>query len=204
MQEILSGIFHWAAFHEEIQQDVHSYYIAAAAPALLIDPMLPPDGINWFEGHKSPEHIYLTNRLHYRHCGQFLASFGARVWCHADGLHEFSTGEAVEPFKHGDELPGGILALEVGVLCPEETALYIPRAGGILAIGDALVRYGDNLGFVPDPLLGEDAVAIKRGLREVFLGYLELDFDHLLFAHGKPWVGGAKAGLRRFLEELRV
>ena len=44
MQEILSGIFHWAAFHEEIQQDVHSYYIAATAPALLIDPMLPPDG----------------------------------------------------------------------------------------------------------------------------------------------------------------
>jgi hypothetical protein len=50
--------------------------------------------------------------------------------------------------------------------------------------------------------MGEDAGEVKRGLRKVFLGHLERDFDHLLFAHGKPWIGGAKEGLRKFLESL--
>jgi hypothetical protein len=45
--------------------------------------------------------------------------------------------------------------------------------------------------------------AVKRGLREVFLRHLERDFDHLLFAHGEPWIGGAKAELRQFLEGLQ-
>ena len=110
----------------------------------------------------------------------------------------------MELFDHGDDLPGGVRALEVGVLCPEETALYIPLAGDILAIADAIVRDGDDLGFVPDYLLGDDPEDVKRGLREVFTRHLDIDFDHLLFAHGSPWIGGAKEGLRRFLERHQI
>lgn len=203
MHEILPGIFHWMTFHEGIEEDVHSYYIAATEPAVLIDPRVPVMGMAWFQGHKTPEDIYLTNRHHYRHSGQFVQSFSTKVWCHKEGLHEFSRGQQVQGFNHGDALPGGILALEVGVLCPEETALYIPLADGVLAIGDAIVRYGDDLGFVPDPLMGEDPEAVKRGLQRVFLAHLERDFDHLLFAHGQPWIRGAHAGLRWFLEGLQ-
>ena len=204
MQEILPDIFHWTALHEDVHEDVHSTYIAATDPAVLIDPMLPKEGIDWFKAHNPPAHIFLTNRLHYRHSGEYAASFGASVWCHKDGLHEFSEGEGVLPFQHGDVLPGGILALKIGVLCPEETALYIPHSGGILAVADAIVRYDGDLGFVPDYLLGENPEAIKRGLRDVFLGHLDRDFDNMLFAHGDPWVGGAKAGLRNFLDGLRL
>ncbi|MDA2920520.1 hypothetical protein MYX76_13685 [Desulfobacterota bacterium AH_259_B03_O07] len=204
MQEILPGIFHWITFHEEIKQDVHSYYIGATDPAVLIDPRVPAEGIKWFETQKPPKHIHLTNRHHYRHSGQFAEFFNTTVWCHKDGLHEFTRGEEVKPFNHGDELSGGILALKVGVLCPEETALYISHSGGVIAIGDAIVRYGDDLGFVPDYLMGEEPEAVKHGLRSVFLSHLERDFDHLLFAHGKPWISGAKMGLRQFLEGLQV
>jgi len=28
----------------------------------------------------------------------------------------------------------------------------------------------------------------------------DLEFDHLLFAHGMPWLGGGKAALRAFVE----
>lgn len=204
MQEILPGVFHWTTFHEGIGEYVHSCYVCATEPAVVIDPRVPAQGLEWFEQRAVPRHAYLTNRHHYRHSGRFAARFGTRVWCHRDGLHEFTRGEQVQPFSHGDALPGGIAALEVGVLCPEETALYIPSAGGILAIGDAIVRYGDQLGFVPDAYMGDDPNGVKRGLREVFLRHLERDFDHLLFAHGKPWIGGAKEGLRRFLEGLDV
>jgi hypothetical protein len=201
MEEILPGVFHWTTFHEGIEQDVHSYYINSTDPAILIDPRVPEEGIKWFEKYKRPKHIYLTNRHHYRHSGRFTKAFRAKVWCHKDGLHEFTKGELVTPYKHGDKLPGNVLALEVGVLCPEETALYIPVSDGIISIGDAIVRYDDELGFVPDYLMGDDPEGVKNGLRKVFLSILETEFDHLLFAHGEPWIGGAKKGLRRFLEE---
>lgn len=200
MQEILPDIHHWTTFHEGIGARVHSYYIACVSPAVLIDPRVPAEGLAWFEGHPPPRHIYLTNRHHFRHSDQFRQAFGVTVWCHRAGLHEFSASEAVKPFEHGDRLPGGIMALAVGVLCPEETALRIPCAGGILAIGDALVRNGKAIGFVPDYLMGDDPEAVKRGLIAVFKGHLRRRFDHLLFAHGTPWIGGAKEGLRRFLE----
>lgn len=203
MEEILPGVFHWTTFHKGIEQDVHSYYINATDPAILIDPRVPDEGIKWFEKYKTPKHIYLTNRHHYRHSGRFNKAFRAKVWCHKDGLHEFTKGEQVTPYKHGDKLPGNVLALEVGVLCPEETALYIPVSDGIISIGDAIVRYDDKLGFVPDYLMGDDPEGVKNGLRKVFISILETEFDHLLFAHGEPWIGGAKKGLSAFLEGLR-
>ncbi len=158
----------------------------------------------WCEENGPPQHIFLTNRLHDRDSFEIAATLNAKVWCNRSSLHEFEKDQRVELFNHGDDLPGGVRALEVGVLCPEETALYIPLAGGILAIADAIVRDGDDLGFVPDYLLGDDPEDVKRGLREVFTRHLDIDFDHLLFAHGSPWIGGAKEGLRRFLERLQI
>jgi glyoxylase-like metal-dependent hydrolase (beta-lactamase superfamily II) len=202
MEEILPGIFHWTTFHEGIGQKVHSYFLAYADPPVLIDPRVPEEGLAWFGKSEPPVHVFLTNRHHYRHSDRFEKAFGTKVWCHRAGLHEFTPEQKVHPFLHGDELPGGILALAVGVLCPEETALFFSRSGGILAIGDAIVRYGTELGFVPDSLMGENPEEVRRGLKKVFLGHLEREFDHLLFAHGQPWVGGARKELRRFLEGL--
>jgi hypothetical protein len=201
MKEILPGMFHWKTFHKGIQAFVHSYYINATDPAVLIDPRIPAQGIEWFAAHGAPQHIYLTNRHHYRHSGRFVARYGVRVWCHKDGLHEFTQGEKVRGFSHGKELPGGILALKVGALCPEETALYLPLNGGLLSVGDAIVRNRGKLSFVPDEYMGNNPKSVKRGLRKAFLEHLrEREFDHLLFAHGAPWIGGAKDALRQFLE----
>ncbi|ODU50708.1 MAG: hypothetical protein ABS92_02065 [Thiobacillus sp. SCN 63-374] len=185
MKEILPGVFHWKTFHQGIQAYVHSYYSNAADPPLLIDPRVPAQGIEWFAARGAPRHIYLTNRHHYRHSDRFAARYGAQVWCHKDGLHEFSHGERVTGFSHGKQLPGGILALKVAALCPEETALYLPLHGGILSLGDAIVR----------------ARGVKHGLRKALLKHLrERKFDHLLFAHGAPLVGSAQVSLGKFLQ----
>lgn len=198
MQEILPGLFHWTTFHEGIGEQVHSYYLPTR-PAILIDPRVPHEGLNWFAGRPPPAHIYLTNRLHYRHSDRFCKAFGAAVWCHRAGLHHFARNRPVRGFEHADELPGGITALEVGVLCPEETALYWPEQGGVLFIGDAIIRVDDALGFVPDELMGDDPQGVKRGLQAVFARHLARKFDHLLFAHGEPWIGHGKAALAGFL-----
>lgn len=202
MDEVESGIFHWSAFHEGIQQRVSSYYVEGAAA--VIDPMPPPDGLEWFAS-RPPERILLTNRHHYRDSGEFQQRFGCPVLCNVEGLHEFEGGPPVEGFAIGVEVAPAIVAREVGAICPDDTALHVTVGDGVLAFADGLIRSGDgSLGFVPDFLLGSDPEGVKRGLTDALRGLLDLDFDTLLFAHGEPLAGGGKTALRRFLELARV
>jgi hypothetical protein len=196
MKEIGPGIHHWKARHPRIQVEVSSYYVESAAT--LVDPLEPPEGIEWFESRTKPERIVLTNRHHYRHSDRFAEAFGCVVLCNENGLHEFDDGREVEGFAFGDEMAPGITGKEVGVLCPEETALHIEVGDGFVALADSLVNY-DELRFVPDNLLGDDPEAIKSGLTDSLRHLLDLEFDGLLLAHGEAIVPGGKEALRRFI-----
>jgi hypothetical protein len=198
MEEIAPGMLHWTAFRDTIGQDVHSYYDLASGT--LLDPMIPLEGIEAFD--ERPVHrIVLTNRHHYRQAGEFTARFGCPVLCHEAGLHEFADGREVEGFAWGDELAPGVRALEVGVLCPDETAIHLEGGGtGALAFADALIRgaHGE-LGFVPDELLGDDPRAIRDGLRAAFRRLAgEEAFDALLLAHGEPIRHAGRTALQTF------
>jgi hypothetical protein len=197
LNEIGPGVHHWKAVHPKIEIEVSSYYVEPAAT--LLDPLLPAEGIEWFQSHRKPERIVLTNRHHYRHSGQFQAEFGCPVLCNEKGLHEFEGGPDVEGFAFGDSLTDGITALEVGAICPEETALHIELGDGFLAIADGVVNY-DELRFVPDNLIGDDPEGVKQGLRESYRGLLDREFDGLLLAHGEPIASGGKERLREFVE----
>ncbi|MBW2387910.1 MAG: hypothetical protein JRG89_05675 [Deltaproteobacteria bacterium] len=200
MREILPGVFHWTAVHPKIKIEVSSYYIQEKA--VLLDPLLPEEGLEWFRSRVEPRDILLTNRHHFRHCAEYQEAFGCTVWCNEEGMHEFTAGEVVQSFHAGDILAGGISSHVVGVLCPDETALLIPtEEQGALAIADGIVRMEDGpLMFVPDPLLGDEPEAIRRGLKAAYAQLLQLPFDNLLFAHGAPWIGGGKEALRGFVE----
>ena len=205
MREIAPGLFQWSAFHEGIRHDVSSYYFSDGG--VLIDPLLPAEGfegggdpMEWFADHGPPRAIALSNRHHYRHSGRLVEAFAIPVRASRPGMHEFSSEQRVEPFDFGDELQGGVIAHEVGAICPDETALEIPSARAV-ALADGLVRWGtpdDPIGFVPDFLLGDDPEDVKKGLLASFERLLELDFEHLLLAHGSPLVGDGKERLREF------
>jgi hypothetical protein len=198
MEEILPGIHHWTTFHEGIGTRVHSYYVEPAAA--LIDPMVPEEGLGAFAGMVEPRQVLMTNRHHFRHSDRFREAFGCGVRASAPGMPDLE-GRDVQPFRFGDEVAPGITALEIGVLCPDETALHIAGGEGAVAFADGLIRYGGALGFVPDPLLGDDPPAIKRGLKDAFRALLPLDFDALLFAHGEPQASGGRTALRAFVGE---
>ena len=196
MKEVIPGVWHWTAFHEGIGFDVSSYMVERAAA--LIDPMLPEDGVEAFRG-REPEVILLTNRHHYRHSDRFVEEFGCPVLCHEAGLHEFEGGPSVRGFAFGDDVADGILALEVGVLTPEETAFHVDAGPRALAFGDALVNVPDTgLSFVPDEYMGKDPEAVKEGLRDAFRRLLAHDFDALGVAHGMPVPARGKAALLQF------
>jgi hypothetical protein len=196
VEEVVPGIWHWAAPHPRIGIRVHSYCLPAERT--LIDPIAPAEGLDWFAEHGPPSQILLTNRHHYRSSADFVERFDVSVRCVREGLHEFEGGEPVQPFDFGDELPGGVVAHEVGAICPDETALYL-RAHRALAIADGAVRWEERgpLAFVPDSLMDEPE-RTKHGLREAYRRLTELDFDHLLLAHGEPFVGNGREVLRAF------
>jgi hypothetical protein len=198
MNEIQPGILHWTAFRDTIGTDVHSYFDVPSGT--LIDPMEPRDGLDAVAGHGRPQRIVLTNRHHYRHSDRFSAAFGCPVLCHEAGLHEFDDGREVEGFAWGDELAPGVTALEIGVLCPEETALLLRTGEGAVALADAAIRgrHGE-LRFVSDGLLGDDPQAIKDGLRAAFRRVCEEnEFASLLLAHGEPIAAGGRSALLTF------
>lgn len=198
MVEIAPGLWHWTARHERIGIDVSSYYLEAER--VVIDPMMPRDGLSWFEPHGHPQDAVLSNRHHDRDAWRLREAFGTTVRCISTGVHELDGRGPLEPFEFGDELPGGIVVHEVNAICPDETALHIPRHRALVC-ADGVVRWqhGDQLQFVPDYLM-DDPEQTKRGLRDAYGRLLELDFDLLLLAHGDPVVGGGRDALRAFVE----
>lgn len=204
MQEVLPGVHHWTARHPRIHIEVSSYWLDG--PGILFDPLVPPEeGLEWFGRRpQPPSAILLSNRHHYRESARFVERFSCAVHCNRAGLHEFSHGEAVEGFDAGDLLPGGVLACEVGAICPDETALYLPQQGALL-IADGVVRGGPHgqsgpLGFVPDSLMDEPA-ATKQGLLASYRRLLaDIDFEHLLLAHGGPVIGDGRELLADLLD----
>jgi hypothetical protein len=201
-RQIVPGLFHWNATHPEIRVRVSSYYLRRER--VLIDPLLPsPGGLDWLKRHGPPEHILLTNRLHSRHSARLVAAFGCAVWCHRAGLPHLAPALEARPFAWGDELPGGTRAFPIGVLCPDESALLLPRVRAA-AVADGVVRRGNGpLSFVPDELLSDDpseAERVKRGLKAAYRRLAEEDFDHLLLAHGSPWLHDGRGALHAWAE----
>ncbi len=197
MEEIAPGLWHWTARHEHIHSDVSTYYLAESR--VLIDPMIPAEGLGWFELHGAPEHILLTNRHHDRQSWRLREAFGCPIHCIRNGMHELEGRGPVEPFDFGDELPGGVVAHEVDAICPDETALHVPSHRA-LACADGVIRSRDSgrLAFVSDYLM-DDPDETKDGLRQAYRSLLDLDFDLLLLAHGSPVVSDGKEALRAFV-----
>jgi hypothetical protein len=198
MREILPGLWHWTTFHEGIDARVSSYYVESAGA--LIDPRVPDEGLDAFAGRARPQQLVLTTGLHARHADQLADAFGCVVRASREALERLAGSLDAEPYTGGDEIAPGITAIQIGSICPDEYALHIAVAEGAIVFADGLIHYGEALGFFPDTLMGDGAATVKAGLKDAFRGLLTRDFDHLLFTHGEPLIGGGKAALRDFLK----
>ncbi|MGE5407294.1 MAG: hypothetical protein ACM3NV_01650 [Syntrophothermus sp.] len=194
MEELIDGVFHWKARHPRIGIDVGCHYVAGSRTA--IDPLLPAEGIEWFD-ERGVDRVVLSNRHHLRHAPRLVERFECPILCHEAGLHEFADGPEVSGFAFGERLADDLVALEMDAICPEDTVLRIESGGGALLFADSVIRYGD-LAFVPDELIGDDPEGVKRKVRAHCAELLDEPFEHLLFAHGEPLVGGGREALRRF------
>ena len=103
------------------------------------------------------------------------------------GLHEFVRVGPVEPYDFGEPLAGGaITAYQVTELWPDDGALHIPSLEALAIADTVLSENGSAQSFMPDVCF-DDAAAERRSIREGLSRLAEeLDFRHLLLAHGAP------------------
>src|SRR6478735_4896200 len=73
-------------------------------------------------------------------------------------------------------------------------SVHCNRAGGVVR-----GRQGSPPGFVPDSLM-DDPPGTKRALLAAYTRLLDqLDFEHLLLAHGEPLIGDGRAALQELV-----
>jgi hypothetical protein len=201
MDEVLPGIVHWSVVHPNTGMPAHSHFLLETHT--LLDPMVPAEGLGWFDRLGDPERVLLTNRHHLRDAERFADAYDCPILCHPEGFHEFVGGPVVEALEPGDEPAPGVRVQEVGVICPDEVALHIAEGPGALAVADGVGRRNDgSLGFFSDSLLGDDPEAVKAGLRAAYRRLChELEFEVLLLAHGDPLPSGGRAALAAFASD---
>ena len=190
MHELVPGIRHWTATHPNLGAEVSSYWLPDLR--VLLDPLAVPEGVEGIE------EIVLSNRHHKRDMRAAHERFGAPVRVPRIGMHEFDEDDPVEPYDFGKPLAGGaIVAHQVCELWPDDGALHLPELNA-LAIADTVIRYGEELTFVPEQYM-DDPDAEKRCIRAGLARLAEqLEFAHLLLAHGTPIAGEGRERLREF------
>jgi hypothetical protein len=196
MEELIDGVFHWKATHPRLKIEVCCHFVAGSGT--VIDPLLPREGIEWFDD-RGVRQVILSNRHHLRHGEQIAKRFGCPIRAHESGLHEFEEGPEVEGFAFGDRLADDVVSLEMDAICPDDTVLRIDAGEGALLFADSLIHYG-SIGFVPDNLIGNDPHGVKRRVHDRCRALLDERFEHLLFAHGEPLIGDGREALRDFAE----
>jgi hypothetical protein len=190
MEEITPEIRHWTAVHPDIGWTVSSYWLPGLR--VLLDPLAVPEEVDGID------EIVLTNRHHRRDAFAARERFGAVVRVPRVGLHEFAEDDPVEPYDFGRPLPNGaITPHQVTELWPDDGALHIPSLDA-LAIADTVLSEDGELQWMPDVCF-DDVAGEKQSIRAGLARLAEeLDFSHLLLAHGAPLAGVGRERLREF------
>jgi hypothetical protein len=198
IHEVLPGVLHWTGRHPSARIESGSHYLVEEG--VLIDPIAPPEGLEWFDGRDIAE-ILLSNRHHTRSAFDLQDRLGVAIRAPRTGMHELPA-DRVRPYDFGEELIAGIRPHAISEAWPDETALEIPGHRAV-AVADGVTTY-DGLGFFADSLLGDDPEAEKQRLCDGFARLAaEVEFDHLLLAHGPPIIGDGRERLARFAAARR-
>jgi hypothetical protein len=114
----------------------------------------------------------------------------------------------------GSPLPLDGASLYVLSTRMSEGILRIPHGGGTIIVGDCLQNWAKadaqfnllarigmwGMGFLKPAQIGPEWAKAMKPAKAEMLGILDLDFDHLVPAHGDTVVGGAKPLFRPTIE----
>jgi glyoxylase-like metal-dependent hydrolase (beta-lactamase superfamily II) len=187
--EIAPGLRRWTAWHAAWGEEVGCIAVETADGLVLIDPLDPPEELG------GPAHVLVTVYWH----GRSAANAGAaRVWAPARSAGPLRNRDVAvsDAFRAGDDLPGGIRALQTPRA--SEVAYWLPEHRA-LVVGDILLGAGarpnptpDVLRLCPERWLG---ARTHDDLRAMLRPLLELPVERVLTSHGAPVLAAGKRAL---------
>jgi glyoxylase-like metal-dependent hydrolase (beta-lactamase superfamily II) len=185
------GLWRWTAFHNEWNEPVGCTYVEGPDAVCLIDPLIPPEDEARFLAAldrdvarlRLPVRVLLTVHWHTRSARALAERYEGEIWApaRARAAVERRAG-AARPFRTGDVLPGGAVALATARR--SEVVFHLPDWRTLVA-GDVILGAPDGrLRFCPEAWLpggvGHDE------LRASLQPLLTLAVDRVLVAHGRP------------------
>jgi hypothetical protein len=186
IRDVAPGLWLWRQPHPDWREgsdwesDVSSVAVQSRGVTLVLDPLAPPPGARevWDRLEAArPEVVVILKPDHVRDVDLFVRWYGARAY----GPFLFWPGDVprteLEPVYPGDELPGGLQALDDG-RGRMETPLYLPEQR-TLVFADAMTAPGGTLRVWASQWHEERTLPALRAM-------LELPFERVVVAHGEP------------------
>jgi hypothetical protein len=187
IRDVAPGLWLWRQSHPDWSEgndwepEVSSFAVESRGAAILLDPLAPrpasaPQLWERLDAMR-PGTIVVLKPDHVRDVDLFVRWYGARAY----GPSLFWAGDApradLEAVHPGDELPGGLLALDDG-RGRMETPVYLPEQRA-LVFADAMTAPRGVLRIWATPWLERRTLPTLREM-------LELPFEHVLVSHGAP------------------
>jgi glyoxylase-like metal-dependent hydrolase (beta-lactamase superfamily II) len=194
LDQVEDGLFHWHIHNSAIGGNVSSSQALVTHDAcVLVDPVRLQDDL--LATLPAPTAIALTARCHQRAAWRYRSEFGAKVWLPEDAAA--ADEEPDERYAEGDTLPGGLLAVRTPWPEWPHYSFLLDADPGVLFCSDLVMRPGGKeLRFVPFEY-HEDPAATRHSVERL----LELSFEVLCLAHGKPLTDDPKSALRELLDK---
>ena len=212
MAEIAPGLWRWTGLHPDWtpgeggtagwDAEVGCVYLETPDAVVLVDPLVPPEEPERFwralerdvARVAAPVHAVVTIFWHARSAGEIARRLSARVWAPARARRpvERRAGVAVETFRPGERLPGGIEAYSTSR--STEVVLWIPEHRALVP-GDVILGTQEGgLRLGPESWLpaGGGHAALRASLAPL----LALPVERVLVSHGEPVLEGAGEALR--------
>ena len=184
VRDVADGLWLWRQPHPEWSEDnddwqpeVSSFAVRSDGVSLLLDPLAPRPGDPVYERIDTVDAIVILKPDHIRDVDLFARWYRAEAY----GPFLFWAGEApktkLKPVRPGDELPGGLIALDDG-RGMMETPLYLPEQRA-LVFADGLTAPEGELRVWSTPWHRTRVLPALRAM-------LGLPFEHVLVSHGEP------------------
>lgn len=212
VREILPGVFRWTRF---VKPGIpgSSYWIATPQGPIVVDPLIPHEGLERIAELGAPRALVLTNHEHERDAAAFQARFGAR--CYANIEPENGVSRRGMRFLTGTTLLDTFRTIDLGGIRTGEAGFLLAREGGILIVGDAFLNFNPHdsamtilaglfLPYGPPSPYPAWYSLRPRESRQQLAALEELSFEHLLLSHGEPVIGGASKRVADALERERT
>jgi hypothetical protein len=191
IRDVAEGLWLWRQPHPawregyDWEPEVTSVAVRSRGVSLVLDPLAPPPAPRaaaaaevWTRLEAlAPDVVVVLKPDHVRDVDLFARWYGARAYGPFLFWPDDIPRTELEPVQPGDELPGGLLALDDG-RGRMETPLYLPEQRA-LVFADALTAPGGRLRVWASPRHEEHALPALRAM-------LSLPFERVVVAHGDP------------------